>query len=422
MIDQVEITVRAGDGGAGAVSFRREKYVPHGGPDGGDGGKGGDVVLIGDASVSTLSGLSGRDVWRAKRGAHGRGAKRHGRAGKDLEIGVPLGTVVQRREEDGSVRRVEDVTEGGQRVIVAHGGTGGWGNVRFASATYQAPRIAQRGQRGEEATLVLDLKVLADVGIIGMPNAGKSTLLTLISAARPRIASYPFTTVEPVLGVVEMGYTTFVVAEVPGLIEGAHTGVGLGHDFLRHAERARVLIHLLDGTRPEPEKDMRGIIHELQEFSPELAQKPQVLAVNKIDLPEVRSRVAEFKRAVAGNGSEVLFISAATGEGVGAMLERVAQEVSAAREAAPIGEGAVPVVRPRGLSGRVDISVEDAVYTVRGERVEAFAEMMPLGQDEGRAEFWRRLTRWGVVGALRRAGIQPGERVRFGSVEVEWEG
>ncbi len=337
-------------------------------------------------------------------------------------MSVPLGTLVQRREEDGSLKRVDDVTEAGQRVIVAHGGLGGWGNARFGSPTSQAPRIAQRGQRGEEATLVLDLKVLADVGVIGMPNAGKSTLLALISAARPRIASYPFTTVEPVLGVVEMGYMTFVVAEVPGLIEGAHAGVGLGHDFLRHAERARVLIHLVDGSRPEPEEDMRAIQDELEAFSPELAERPQVLAVNKIDLPGVRARLSEVKEALGRTGRQVFAISAATGEGVGAVLERVAEEVSATREAAVGEESPVAVVRPRRLSGRVHVSLEDGVYRVKGERVEAFAEMMPVEQDEGRAHFWRRLERWGVAGALRRAGIRPGDRVRFGSVELGWEG
>lgn len=422
MIDRVEIRVCGGNGGAGAVSFRREKFVPRGGPDGGDGGKGGDVVLLADRSVSTLREFSRRGVWRAERGQHGRGAKRQGRAGKNLVIRVPLGTVVQRKEGDGSLRVVGDVTQPGQRMVVGHGGLGGWGNVRFARATHQAPRIAQRGQTGEEVTLVLDLKLLCDVGVIGVPNAGKSTLLALVSAAHPKIAAYPFTTVEPVLGVVEMGYKTFVVAEVPGLIEGAHTGVGLGHDFLRHAERARLLIHLLDGSRPEPVKDMLAITEELQEFSPELAEKPQVLAVNKVDLPEVRSHMDALKGELTANGREVFFVSAATGEGVGALLQKVAEELSRVIEEAPAAAAGEPVVRPRRVSSRFEVSIADGEYAVTGQRVEAFAEMMPLDQDEGRAEFWRRLQRWGVVAALRRAGMQVGDRVRFGSVEVGWEG
>lgn len=422
VIDRVAISSRGGDGGSGVVSFRREKFVPHGGPDGGDGGKGGDVILVADPAVSTLGELGRRRVWRAKRGQHGRGAKKHGRKGEDLVIRVPVGTIVQRRQEDGSLRVVEDLMKPGQRLIVARGGLGGWGNARFARATYQAPRIAQRGQRGEEAVLILDLKLLCDVGIIGIPNAGKSTLLTLISAAGPKIAPYPFTTVEPVLGVVEMGYRTFVAAEVPGLLEGAHKGVGLGHDFLRHAERARLLIHLLDGSRPQPALDMRMITDELEEFSPELAEKPQVLAINKIDLPEVSSRMNDLEEALVGEGGELFFISAATGKGVGRLLERVAEELSRLMEEAPEAAPSVPAVRPRRLSQDVQISVDDGVYTAKGERVEAFAEMMPLEQDEGRAEFWRRLQRWGVVGALRRAGMQPGDRVRFGSIEVKWEG
>ena len=422
MIDRIEIKVCGGDGGAGCVSFRREKYVPHGGPDGGDGGRGGEVALVADASVSTLRELGRRRLWRAQRGQHGRGAKRHGRRGEDLVIRVPVGTVVRRRQKGEALEGVGDLTTSGERLVVGQGGMGGWGNARFATATNQAPRIAQRGQRGEEATLVLDLKLLCDVGIIGMPNAGKSTMLTLVSAAHPKVAAYPFTTVEPVLGVVEMGYKTFVVAEVPGLMEGAHMGVGLGHDFLRHAERARVLIHLVDGSRAEPQQDLGTIRSELEQFSPELAGKPEVVAVNKIDLPEVRSRMDELMEALDQNRGKVFFVSAATGEGVGPLLATVAEELAHVMDEAPVMPASPPVVRPRRPSGRFEISVADGVYTVKGQRVEAFAEMMPLGDDEGRAQFWQRLQRWGVIGALRRAGMEAGGRVRFGAVEVEWEG
>ncbi len=315
---------------------------------------------------------------------------------------------------------IGDLTEAGQTLAIAHGGLGGWGNAHFATSTNQAPRIAQRGQKGEEVRLVLDLKLLSDVGILGVPNAGKSTLLAAISAAHPKIASYPFTTVEPVLGVVDMGYTTFVVAEIPGLIEGAHVGVGLGHDFLRHAERARMFVHLLDGTRPDPLQDMDVINRELAQFREDFAAKPQVVAVNKIDVPDAARRTAELRELLTARHIEPFFISAATGEGVRPLLERVAQELSTLVEEEP--SPTLPVVKPRPLRARFTVSVSNDVYRVSGERLEAFAEMMPLDQEEGQAEFWRRLTRWGVVAALKRAGIQPGAKVCLGRTEVEWEG
>jgi len=345
----------------------------------------------------------------------------HGRRGKDLVIRVPVGTEVRLKEADGDVSLLGDLTEAGQTLVIARGGLGGSGNAHFATSTNQAPRIAQRGQKGEEANLLLDLKLLSDVGILGVPNAGKSTLLAVISAAHPKIASYPFTTVEPVLGVVEMGYRTFVVAEIPGLIEGAHRGVGLGHDFLRHAERARMFVHLLDGTRPDPLQDMAAINDELQQFRKDLAAKPQVVAVNKIDLPDVAQRTAELRDQLTATHIEPFFVSAATGQGVGPLLEQVAQQLSTlVEEAEP--PSPLPVLRPKPLAARFSVSGSNQVYRVSGERVEAFAEMMPLDQEEGRAELWRRLTRWGVVAALKRAGIRPGAKVRLGRVEVEWEG
>ncbi len=421
MIDHTEIWVAGGDGGAGVVSFRREKFVARGGPDGGDGGSGGTVILLADSSLSTLWELGRRRHWRAGRGQHGRGSNMHGRRGKDLVIRVPVGTQVSRTSENGDLSLIGDLTEAGQTLVVAHGGLGGCGNAHFATSTNQAPRIAQRGQKGQEARLVLDLKLLSDVGILGMPNAGKSTLLATISAARPKIASYAFTTVEPVLGVVAMGYKTFVVAEIPGLIEGAHRGTGLGHDFLRHAERARMFIHLLDGSRADPIGDMEIINGELAQFRRDLADKPQLVAVNKMDLPSVADRMGELREQLTATDSQPFFISAATGQGVGPLLERTAQELSSlVEEVQP--PPPLAVVRPRPSSGRFSVAVSNGIYTVSGERVEAFAEMMPLDQEEGRAEFWRRLSRWGVVAALRRAGIQPGARVRLGRVEVEWEG
>lgn len=344
----------------------------------------------------------------------------HGRRGKDLVIRVPVGTEVRVKRENGDLSPVGDLTEAGQTLMVARGGLGGWGNAHFATSTNQAPRIAQRGQKGEQARLVLELKLLSDVGILGVPNAGKSTLLAAVSAAHPKVAAYPFTTVEPVLGVVEMGYKRFVMAEIPGLLEGAHRGVGLGDDFLRHAERSRMFVHLLDGSRPDPLADMEVINGELAQFREDLAAKPQVVAVNKIDLPDVTQRTKELRERLGDRDIESFFVSAATGEGVGELLERIAQELATLAEEEP--PPSLPVVKPRLLSARFSVSLSNDVYRVSGERLEAFAEMMPLDQEEGRAEFWRCLTRWGVVAALKRAGIQAGAKVRLGRTEVEWEG
>jgi len=382
---------------------------------------GGSVIVVADASLSTLVEVGRRRQWRAEDGHHGQGSNRYGRRGESLVMRVPSGTQVRRRDVKGNETLLADLSGPGETVVAARGGLGGRGNKRFATSTNQAPRIAQHGGRGEEAHLVLDLKLLSDVAIIGMPNAGKSTLLSLISAAHPRIAAYPFTTLEPVLGVVEMGYRTFVVAEIPGLIEGAHAGAGLGQEFLRHAERARIFIHLLDGTRPDPLRDLDLINSELRQFQMELADKPQVVAVNKLDLPEVGPREGEVRKVLEERGVAGHFISAAAGTGVGSLLEHVAAELERlAPEATRLTE--LPVIAPRPLSQRFEVAVLNGVRTVRGQRVEAFAEMMPLEQEEGRQEFWRRLGRWGVVSALKRAGAQPGERVRIGQVEVEWPG
>ncbi|HET8944683.1 MAG TPA: GTPase ObgE, partial [Dehalococcoidia bacterium] len=297
MIDRVEIVVEGGAGGNGIVSFRREKFVPRGGPDGGDGGDGGNVILLADRSVRTLKELGRRRIYRAERGVHGQGADKHGRRGESLLIRVPVGTQVSAVRADGSLEMVADLVVAGQQVAVARGGLGGWGNARFKSSTNQAPRIAQRGQPGEEARLRLDLKLLADVGIVGLPNAGKSTLLSVISAARPKIADYPFTTLEPALGVVESGWERFVVADIPGLIEGAHEGVGLGLEFLRHIERTRLVVHLVDGSSPDPVRDYETVNAELREYGQELADREQVLVVNKIDIPEVSARMGELTKA-----------------------------------------------------------------------------------------------------------------------------
>ena len=328
MIDRVEIVVKAGNGGDGAISFRHEKYVPFGGPDGGAGGDGGDIIVMADSSVSTLADYRYRRHYRAPSAGHGKGKNKHGANGEDLVLTVPVGTVVFRKAETGENEVLADLLESGQQVVVAKGGSGGLGNASFASSTNQAPRIAEKGDLGEEGSLILELRLIADVGIIGYPNVGKSTLLAVASAAKPKIADYPFTTLSPILGVVELVEQRFVLAEIPGLIEGAHLGRGLGHDFLRHATRTKMFIHLVGGHTPSPVEDMIKVNNELNLYDPAMAQKRQLVAVNKIDLPEVRVRLPEIESDFAAAGVRAFFISAETGEGVPELMAETARMLS----------------------------------------------------------------------------------------------
>jgi GTP-binding protein len=325
MFDRVEIVVKGGDGGDGIVSFRREKWVPFGGPDGGDGGDGGDVVVKAGSVVDNLRVFRQKRRYRAADGRNGGDKKKHGKKGASRLLAVPVGTVVSYKSQIGGDSLIADLETPGQQAVVAKGGKGGRGNARFATSTNQAPQIAEPGEAGEEQAIILELKLIADVGLIGYPNVGKSTLLAAVSAARPKIASYPFTTREPVLGMVEVGRLSFVLAEIPGLIDGAHLGKGLGHDFLRHIVRTRVLIHLVDGSSSSPVEDMAQVNTELSLFDSALAKKPQLVAVNKIDLPQVKARLDEIKASFSAAGSKVLFVSAATGEGT---LELMAEAVN----------------------------------------------------------------------------------------------
>jgi len=330
------------------VRFRREKYVPFGGPDGGDGGDGGDVVMVGDSGITTLRDLGHRRHYSAEDGESGRGRNQHGRKGTSLELKVPIGTII-RSIEEGEELQLGDLTAHGQRLIVAKGGKGGKGNKHFATAVKQAPSFAQPGEAGEERALILDLKLLADVGLIGHPNVGKSTLINAVSAARAKVGDYPFTTLEPKLGVVELGFKSFVVADIPGLIEGAHEGRGLGHDFLRHIERTRILIHIVDGTAPDPLANLKEIDRELALFDPSLGEKPQIIVVNKLDMPEVRDRMAEIQRSFAGMPEPLFFISAATGEGVPDLMRKAAEMLSglAVPTSAPVEPEGFKVFRPK---------------------------------------------------------------------------
>ncbi|MGD2105569.1 MAG: GTPase ObgE, partial [Anaerolineae bacterium] len=310
--DEAKVHVKGGDGGDGAVAFRREKYVPHGGPSGGTGGDGGDVIFYVDTHRSTLYHFSKRSHYKAGRGDHGRGSNQRGASGDDVRVPVPPGTMVYDAE---MAELLGDLTDEGEELVVAAGGQGGRGNASFASSTDQAPRVAEHGEPGEERWLRLELKVLADVGLVGMPNAGKSTLLAATTGARPKIAAYPFTTLQPNLGVVALdAETEFVMADIPGLIEGASEGKGLGHEFLRHIERTRLLIHLLDGLSEDPLGDFEAINEELSAFSDDLPKMPQLVAFNKIDMPQAQARWPEVRSALEGRGYPVMAISALTRE------------------------------------------------------------------------------------------------------------
>jgi GTP-binding protein len=336
-VDEVDIHVTAGDGGRGALSFRREKYVPRGGPDGGDGGAGGSVYIVATPRKNTLVDFRFHPEFEARRGGHGQGANKTGQTAEDLDIEVPIGTLVYEKHADtGEMDLVADLAEEGQRVLIARGGRGGMGNSRFATSTNRAPRKTQPGEPGEERYLRLQLKLLADVGLVGFPNAGKSTLIARISAARPKIADYPFTTLTPNLGVVTMSDDrSFVVADVPGLIEGASQGQGLGHQFLRHIERTKVLIHLVDvsgASGRDPVQDFETINEELRLFDPKVAAKPQLVAANKVDALDEPERLDALKRHVARTKLPFFTISGVTGEGVDRLLEAAWREIAAVRE------------------------------------------------------------------------------------------
>ena len=331
-VDEIDIFVKGGDGGAGCVSFRREKYVPHGGPDGGDGGDGGSVWLEADPSLTTLLDYHYKRHYHAERGQHGEGSNRHGASGGDLVLKVPLGTVVADRDTG---ERLGDLTSAGQRILAVRGVRGGRGNARFATATNRAPRRADLGRPGAERWLHLELKLLADVGVIGFPNAGKSTLVSRVSAAKPKIADYPFTTLEPTLGIVRVDdERTFVIADLPGLIPGAAEGRGLGHQFLRHTERTRLLLHMLDldpQTARDPLDDLHVINRELGAYSPALAERPQIVVANKADLSETQARREAIERHCAAHDLPFHVISAVTGAGLVDLVRAVAKKLEELR-------------------------------------------------------------------------------------------
>jgi len=421
MFDKVEITLRAGDGGDGVVSFRRERFVPFGGPDGGDGGSGGDIVIVAGSGITDLRMFRQRGFYGAADGKNGGGGKRHGKKGEDLVLMVPVGTVVLSKAQIGGDTVIADLGLLGQQAVIARGGRGGWGNTRFASATNQSPQLAQKGEVGEEASVILELRLIADVGIIGYPNVGKSTLLAAASAAKPRVASYPFTTLEPVLGMVEVNQRSFVLAEIPGLLDGAYLGRGLGHDFLRHIVRTKMLIHLIDGSSMSPVDDMIRVNAELSLFNPVLARKPQIVAVNKIDLDSVQARLAEIKNDFSNAGTVVLFISAVTGQGVPQLMAETMKLLqSATVEAQAGGEIARKVFRPRPRSVGASVHKEGDAFVVVAPELERIVDKTGATSSEVLWQLRKQLTRLGVGRALEKAGVKPGDKVRCGNLEWEW--
>jgi GTP-binding protein len=425
MFDRVEIRVRPGNGGDGAVSFRHEKFVPFGGPDGGDGGDGGDIVIMADPSITSLRILKRNRLYRAGNGGNGKSKKKYGKKGEELILKVPVGTIIRDKTQmdegmdEGVV--IADCEQSGQQVVVARGGKGGLGNIHFASSTNQAPRIAQKGEAREENFLILELRLIADVGIIGYPNVGKSTLLSVASAAKPKVASYPFTTIEPILGVVEIGQKSFVLAEIPGLIDGAHLGRGLGHDFLRHVVRTKILIHLIDGSSASPAEDMTRVNTELTLFDSALAQKPQLVAVNKVDLPQVRARLPQIKDVFSSAGTPVLFVEAAGGEGVSELMAEAAKMLN--QLAAKVESGKkLPkkVFHPEPRSVGASVHKEEDTFIVVAPGLERIVARVDITNPEVRWQFQKQLTRLGVRKVLERAGVQPGDKVRCGNAEWEW--
>ena len=439
-VDEAQIHVKAGDGGAGSVSFRREAHVAKGGPDGGDGGRGGDVWLVADRNVASLYGFRDHPHRRAGNGTHGSGKGRHGKGAVDLEVPVPPGTVV--RDREGTV--VADLANEGDRWLAGRGGQGGRGNARFLSNRRRAPSFAEQAELGEEQWLDLELKLMADVALVGFPNAGKSTLISRISAARPKIADYPFTTLEPHLGVVRFDEHEIVVADIPGLIEGASEGRGLGHQFLRHIERARVLVILVDLTEAErsPAEQERILLEELTRYRPELAERPRIVVGSKIDAvapdgAEGRdggaagqdNLMADTPVPASSNGATVvplmlagapeLNISAVTGEGLRPLLGRLATLVADARAAQP---RPVRFVVHRPVPGGIQVERDaDGGWVVLGRAATRAVALSDLGDVDALAYAQGRLKGLGVDRALHRAGARPGDRVRIGGFEFDYE-
>jgi len=414
--DQVKIFVQGGHGGNGSSAFRREKYVPYGGPAGGSGGRGGHVILKVDAQYNTLVQFKRKKHFKAPVGVHGRGKSQHGAIGNDLIVPVPPGTVVRDAETNAILA---DLVEPGQTFVVARGGIGGRGNIAFKTSTRQAPRLAERGLPGEERWVILELKLIADVGIVGVPNAGKSTLLASVTAAKPKIANYPFTTLQPNLGVVLVDDRDFVMADIPGLIEGAHEGARLGHHFLRHVERTRLLIHVLDGLSPDPLAEFEKINDELRLFNPLLAEKPQILVLNKKDIPTAADHWDAVQQKAEELGIPARFISAATQDGVRDLMRLVAAQLAELPEVAPVTPD-VPVFTLEGDDAAFTVTKQPDGYHVDGTGVQRLVSQTYWDMHEAVERAQLQLEAMGVLAALREAGVQAGDTVFLADMELEW--
>src|SRR5688500_9921342 len=418
--DRARILVSAGAGGDGASGFRREAHVPRGGPDGGDGGNGGDVVLVVEAGMTTLGDFMHRRQFRAAPGGRGAGRRAHGRNATDVIVRVPPGTVV-RSHPDGAW--IGELIEADARLVAAHGGRGGRGNARFATPTNRAPTHAEKGTPGEERWIELELKLIADVGLVGAPNAGKSTLLAALTEARPEVGAYPFTTITPNLGVMALDdERTAVIADVPGLIEGAHEGRGLGHHFLRHVERTRVIVGVVDGAARQPLEEWQAVADELRLHDPTLMERPMPLVVTKLDRSEVRERWPELRTALTTDGVEPIGVSAHDGTGLDSLRARLADalgEATIAEAERPLDEQ-MRVHRFDPLAEGWEVLAEADGYRVRGRRIELQAARTDFENDESRDRFWRLLERLGIDAELRRQGAGAGSTVLIGPVELEW--
>lgn len=423
-VDKVKIYVKGGDGGNGMVAFRREKYVPKGGPAGGDGGRGGNVVFMVDEGLRTLMDFRYQRHFKAKRGENGRSKSQHGAGAEDLVVKVPPGTVV-RNADTGEL--IADLTENGQKAVIARGGRGGRGNIRFATPVNPAPEIAENGEPGEEWWVELELKLLADVGLVGYPSVGKSTLLSVMSAAKPKIAAYHFTTLVPNLGVVQVeSGRSFAMADLPGLIEGAHQGVGLGHQFLRHVERTRVLIHVIDMSGSEgrdPYQDYLQINEELKQYRQELEKRPQIIVANKMDLPDAKENLALFKEQV-GETIPVFPVSAATGEGLKELLYAAVELLEQVEREQPVQEALEQpserkIYRSREDKPAFTIRKENEIYVVEGERIETLVQRTNFSYHDSVMRFARIIRQMGVEDALRKRGAEDGDTVRIGEMEFE---
>jgi len=428
MIDSTVIEVRSGNGGHGMVSFIREALLPRGGPGGGDGGHGGNIVLVADSSINTLTKFHWQPHFIARNGSNGQGHNKNGANGETVEVSVPIGTEVWIWEDSKDKELIGELINEGDQIIVAQGGRGGWGNAHFVSATHQEPLLAEAGGDGEVRRIRLNLKLLADIGLIGMPNAGKSSILTAISAARPKIADYPFTTIEPVLGVVDYRHKNFVAVDIPGLIKGAHQGVGLGDEFLKHIQRTRVLVHVVDGSEDNIVERIISINDEISRFDAELSKKPQILVINKFDLDEVSvlaSEITESVESIKGLHSKIIFVSAATYAGIDELKHAMSDCLKQKHEEKPtfaVSNNDAVIIKPkvkrpekiivRNQNGSWRIVHQKAVRLARGSNLETW---------EARIQFQHRLEQLKVTKALRDAGIEIGDTVMVGDWEFNWD-